>query len=172
MILSNLGCTKFDWDLSLCQAERRHDDFENSCFSEVGIKCNLPSWSGLRFGMAAKSSSIENILIENSGLLDYSTNSFKPALQIDFNRHKFKNLKIINNRDSGIGIMWNNIYGEEELSITNSDISSNEKHGIVTASQGIQIKNCHIANNKGSGIYYQPMFTNHEQRDLGKYFFF
>lgn len=166
VILSNLGCTKFDWDLSLCQAERRKDDFENSCFSEIGIKCNLPSWSGLRFGMAAKSSSIENIQIENSGLLDYSTNKFKSALQIDFNRHKFKNLKIINNRDSGIGIMWNNIYGEEELTISASDISSNEKHGIFSASQGIQIKNCHIANNKGSGIHYQPMFTDHEQRDL------
>lgn len=166
VILSNLRCTKFDWDLSLCQAERRRDDFEGSCFSEVGIKCSLPSWSGLRFGMAAKSSSIENILIENSGLLDYSTNKFKPALQIDFNRHKFKNLKITNNRDSGLGIMWNNIFGEEDLTITNSDISSNEKHGIVSASQGIQIKNCHISNNKGSGVHYQPMFTIHEQRDL------
>lgn len=166
VILSNLECSKFDWDLSLCQAEHRKDDFENSCFSEVGIKCSLPSWSGLRFGIAAKQSNIENILIENSGLLDYSTNKFKPALQIDFNRHKFRNIKIQNSRDSGIGIMWNNIFGEEELLISNSEIVSNERHGIVTASQGIQIKNCHIENNKGSGINYQPMFTNYEQRDL------
>lgn len=163
IILSNLQCTLKDTDISQCKSER---DFENSCFTKVGLRCYQPSWSGLRLGMAAEESRLKNVIIESAGLLDYATNSFKPALQIDFNKHILEKLRINDNTDSGIGIMWNEMFVPQSRQIIDSQILSNRRHGIVVHSQGLKIHHCDLQNNAGSGILYNPMFSKLEQRDL------
>src|SRR6185437_8033665 len=101
------------------------------------------------------------------GLLDYSTHQFKPALQVDFNRHQLKRLTIRDNRDAGLGIMWNDVFtSRDQLAITSSEMSNNWFHGIITRSQGLRLQQCQIFANKGSGFHYEPMFTNWEQKDL------
>ncbi|XP_035215433.1 protein bark beetle-like, partial [Stegodyphus dumicola] len=161
--LSNLQCTLQDTDITLCKAEK---DFENSCSTKVGLRCYPPSWSGLRLGMSAEESRLKNVIIEFAGLLDYATNSFKPALQVDFNKHHLENLKIQNNTDSGVGIMWNEMFAPERQKIVDSYLLSNRRHGLVVHSQGLNIHRCDMSRNAASGIHYNPMFSKMEQRDL------
>ncbi|GIY58668.1 protein bark beetle [Caerostris darwini] len=163
ILLSNIQCTLQDTDITHCKSEK---DFENSCSSKVGLRCYNPSWSGLRLGMAAGESRLRNIIVEHAGLLDFATNSFKPALQIDFNRHVLEKLKIRNNIDSGVGIMWNEVFVTESRKLTDSHFISNHRHGLVVHTQGLNIYRCEMTNNDGSGIHYNPMFTKQEQRDL------
>lgn len=163
IIVSNLQCTLQDTDITKCKSER---DFENSCPTKVGLRCYHPSWSGIRLGMAAEESRLKNVIVESAGLLDYATNSFKPALQIDFNKHYLEYLKISDNTDSGIGIMWNEMFVPQSRQIVHSQIVSNRRHGIVVHSQGLKIRQCDLENNAGSGILYNPMFSKLEQRDL------
>lgn len=166
IVLSNVQCTDLDTDLTKCKAERMQD-FENSCVEEVGIRCYPQSWAGLRLGMIAKESYIKNVVIENAGIFDYSTHNFKPALQVDFNHHKLENLIIRRNSDSGLGIMWNDIfYDSDKRKIVDSEMSENGLHGIVTHSQGLYITRCILQSNSESGIHYDPMFTRDDQRDL------
>ncbi|KAF8773809.1 Protein bark beetle like protein [Argiope bruennichi] len=163
ILLSNVQCTLQDTDITLCKAET---DFENSCTSKVGLRCYNPSWSGLRLGMAAGESRLRNIIVEHAGLLDFATNIFKPALQIDFNRHVLEKLKIRNNIDSGVGIMWNEVFVSESRKLTDSEFLNNHRHGLVIHTQGLNIYRCEMTNNDGSGIHYNPMFSKLEQRDL------
>lgn len=163
ILVSNLQCTLQDTDITKCKAEK---DFENSCFTRVGLRCYHPSWSGLRLGMAAEESRLKNVVIENAGLLDYATNSFKPALQIDFNKHYLEKLKVANNTDSGIGIMWNEMFASQRRQLVDSQIFSNRRHGIIVHSQGLNIHQCDLQHNSGSGILYNPMFSKLQQRDL------
>lgn len=163
IIVSNLQCSLQDTDITKCKFET---DFENSCFTKVGLRCYHPSWSGLRLGMAAEESRLKNVIVESAGLLDYATNSFKPALQIDFNKHYLENLKISDNTDSGIGIMWNEMFVPQSRQIINSQILSNRRHGIVVHTQGLKIYECDLKSNAGSGILYNPMFSKLEQRDF------
>lgn len=165
VILSNLQCTRLDTDITECKAERK-PDFEHSCISEVGIKCYLPSWSGLRFGMSAQATEIRHIDVEKAGLYDYTLNVFKPALQIDFNRHRLFNVHIQENSDSGLGIFSNDVFEKQKLEISNSNIKQNSHHGITVHSQGLSVVNCHIQQNGGSGIHYEPMVNRWEQMDL------
>ncbi|XP_015781798.1 protein bark beetle-like [Tetranychus urticae] len=168
VVLSNVQCTPLDNDILRCKAENRtRGDFDNSCLSEVGIKCYRPSWSGVRFGMSADQTEIKHIEIEKAGLFDYASNSFRPALQIDFNRHRLFNVKITENNDAGIGIMWNDFFNtRESLEISNSEIRKNAFHGIISHSQGLVLVNSHIQENAGSAYHYEPMVNKWEQMDL------
>ncbi|RWS26925.1 uncharacterized protein B4U80_09870, partial [Leptotrombidium deliense] len=168
VILSNVQCTKIDTNIAECKAENRVlRDFDNSCPSEVGIRCYQPSWSGLRMGMVAEATELHNIEIEKAGLLDFSTHLFKPGLQIDFNRHKVTNVSVHGNHDGGIGIIYNDVLkNKDDLVILNSHIIANTNNGIVTRSQGIKITECHLYSNRGSAIHYEPMTSAFEQRDL------
>lgn len=169
IILSNLKCTHFDTDITSCESEKlTQNDFYASCPSDVGIKCYTPTWAGIRLGMGAETATIEHTIIENAGLLDYATNSFKPALQIDFNRHRIYNLTSKDNSDSGIGFMWNDIFipDRENLKVKSSQVLGNGNHGIVTRSQGLTVVDSVVKNNRGSGFNYNPLFTRKEQLDL------
>ncbi|XP_042894789.1 protein bark beetle [Parasteatoda tepidariorum] len=163
ILLSNIQCTFQDTDITFCKSERK---FENSCSTKVGLRCYQPSWSGLRLGMAAGECRLKNMIVEYAGLLDYATSSFKPALQIDFNRHHLSKLKIHNNTDSGLGIMWNEVFVAESRQLLDSLLASNHRHGLVLHTQGLSVLRCLMSNNAGSGIHYNPMFSKNEQRDL------
>jgi hypothetical protein len=73
-------CTEEDTDITNCPAEREHE-FENSCTHEhdVGLRCHESSWAGLRLGVLAERADLQFITVERAGLLDYSTNTFKPG---------------------------------------------------------------------------------------------
>ncbi|XP_054714634.1 protein bark beetle-like [Uloborus diversus] len=161
--LSNIQCTLLDTDITQCKSEK---DFENSCSMMVGLRCYQPSWSGIRLGMAADRSNLKNVVVEYAGLLDYATNSFKPALQIDFNKHYLQKLKIHSNMDSGIGIKWNEMFVLENRQLLDSQLNSNRRHGLVVHSQGLNVLRCDFSKNEASGFHYNPMFTRSEQRDL------
>ncbi|GFY53687.1 protein bark beetle [Trichonephila inaurata madagascariensis] len=163
ILLSNVQCTLQDTDITLCKAEKH---FENSCTSKVGLRCYNPSWAGLRLGMAAGECRLKNMIVEYAGLLDFATNSFKPALQIDFNRHLLENLKIRNNIDSGVGIMWNEVFVSESRQLIDSEFVNNHRHGLVVHTQGLNVYRCEMTSNDGSGMHYNPMFSKQEQRDL------
>lgn len=172
IVLSNLQCSHLDTDLTSCKAERMADnDFEGGwCPSgEVGIRCFSPGWAGIRFGMLTQEAIIESVIVEKAGLLDYRTRKFVPALQFDFNRFSIKNSIIRNNIDSGLGLMWNDVLIEPTdsiLQILDTKVLKNFNHGIVTRTQGIQVKNCMITENRVSGFHYEPSFSREEQEEL------
>ena len=104
-ILSNLQCTQFDNNLLACKAEDE-SNFENSCSelsSMVHMKCYERSWAGLKYGVLLKRADLKNVRIENAGLFDYATNVLKPAVQIDFLRHRIENVDISSNYFDGLG---------------------------------------------------------------------
>jgi len=77
---SNVRCTEDDIDITTCSAERENE-FENSCNHEhdVGLRCHESSWAGVRLGVLAERADLQFITVERAGLLDYSTNIFKPG---------------------------------------------------------------------------------------------
>lgn len=77
---SNVHCTEDDIDITNCPAERELE-FENSCTHEhdVGLRCHESSWAGVRLGVLAERADLQFITVERAGLLDYSTNTFKPG---------------------------------------------------------------------------------------------
>lgn len=83
IILSNVRCTVDDNDISKCKAETEQN-FENSCTHEndVGVRCSEAAWAGLRLGPLALRSDLQFVTIEKAGLLDYTTNSFKPGTRL------------------------------------------------------------------------------------------
>lgn len=106
IILSNVQCTDEDFDITQCRAESQNE-FENSCTHEndVGVRCSEAAWAGLRLGPLAQRSDLQYITIEKAGLLDYTTNSFKPGriaclykvwLRDEMKGHFFIKEKLIN----------------------------------------------------------------------------
>ncbi|KAG1658471.1 Protein bark beetle [Nymphon striatum] len=169
ILLNNVQCSKFDTDITKCKAETI-ENFENSCDEEVSMRCYKPSWAGVHFGMMADRSTVKNSIVEKAGLYDYSTNTFRPALQADFNHHIFQELTLTENFDSGLGIMYNDLfYDRNQPEIKDSILSSNKFHGAVTRTQGFGVINCTIADNRGSGIRYHSKISNHEHKDLMKW---
>lgn len=166
ILFSNVRCSEMDTDFLTCKHEVLGEDFENSCFSEVGIRCIRPSWAGIRLGVHAESSILKNVVIEKAGQLDYATHVFKPALQVDFNNHILEQLNIRENTDSGIGLMWNDIFKDIHNPVVKfSEVHNNNRHGILTRSQGVDITDNRIQGNQGGGVWYDPVFTRREQRD-------
>ncbi|UYV80531.1 hypothetical protein LAZ67_19000487 [Cordylochernes scorpioides] len=165
VLLNNVQCTELDTNLAECRAERQND-FENSCQEEVGMKCYPPSWAGVRLGMEAKESSLKNVIIEQAGLFDYALHLFRPALLVDFNRHILEKLTLQSNTDSGVGIMWNDIFAPTNRKISLSVFTNNQNHGIELRAQGMDITDSRFDQNLGSAIQYDPYLSQMEHLDL------
>ncbi|XP_050673785.1 protein bark beetle isoform X2 [Leptidea sinapis] len=172
IILSNVECTEFDNDITKCKAETI-DSFENSCTHEndVGIRCYETSWAGVRFSVIAERADLQYVSIEKAGLLDYSSNMFKPALQIDFSRHGLESVRIINNYHDGLGILYSDLYGADAVNtVRNSDFSNNKGSGISFKQLGLKIYSSIIENNKVAGISHNPHITGPQQREIAGWF--
>ncbi|XP_013178489.1 PREDICTED: uncharacterized protein LOC106125730 isoform X1 [Papilio xuthus] len=172
IILSNVECTEFDNDITKCKAETV-EHFENSCThdNDVGLRCYETSWAGLRFSVIAERSDMQYINIEKAGLLDYSSNIFKPALQIDFSRHGLESVKVSNNYHDGLGILYSDLYGADAINvIRNSEFSNNKGSGISFKQLGLKIHSSIIENNNIAGISHNPHITGLQQRELAGWF--
>lgn len=170
-LLNNVQCTTLDTDITKCKSETVKD-FENSCSEEVAIRCYEPSWGGIRLGMMAESSRLVESIVEKAGLFDYATNVFKPSVQADFNRHSFKQLKLRENFDCGLGVMYNDLfYQKEQQRVTDSTFDSNKLHGIVTRSQGFSAYDSEFVNNGGSAVHYHPIILKEEHKDLMRWIY-
>ncbi|XP_063975508.1 protein bark beetle isoform X4 [Diachasmimorpha longicaudata] len=172
IILSNVRCEEQDIDITGCKAESA-SEFENSCThdNDVGIRCSEAAWAGLRLGPLAERSDLQFITIEKAGLLDYKTNSFKPALQIDFARHSLEGVKITNNLQDGLGIIYSDIYSADAVNtVKNSDFSGNRGSGISFKQLGLRISNSRIENNGFAGIRHNPALSAVQQREFAGWF--
>jgi hypothetical protein len=166
-LLSNVRCSPFDTNLGQCLYESRSKgEFDNSCRWIAGVRCVLPSWSGLRFGLAAREATLQHFVIQNAGLHDYATYSFKPALQIDLNRFRLLDVRITGSRASGLGVLWNDLFSEQPLEIRNGEFSSNRAHGVESHSHGLQLIDSRIADNHKSGFHFEPRFTRNQLHEL------
>lgn len=124
----------------------------------------------MRFGSLSERSDVQYLTIEKSGLLDYATNTFKPALQIDFSHHNFESIKVTNNYHDGLGIMYSDIYKDESVNvIKNSEFSYNKGAGVSFKQLGLKISNSKIEHNK-FGIKHNPALTGLQQRELAGWF--
>ncbi|XP_023022507.2 C-type lectin domain-containing protein bark beetle isoform X1 [Leptinotarsa decemlineata] len=170
VILSNIQCDDFDLDVTKCRSETS-SDFFNSCTHEndVGVRCYKTSWAGVRFSSLAERTDIQFLTIEKAGLLDYATTSFKPALQLDFGRQNFENIKITDNYFHGLGIMYSDIFSESVNIIKNSDFSNNKGAGLSLKQLGLTLYNNKIENNF-IGIEHNPIFSGVQQRELAGWF--
>ena len=167
-VISDVRCREEDRNFFYCRHRVLEDVYEsNACTQLVGIRCFRSSWSGIRLGPAARRSAIEYAEISSAGQLDYSTHKFKPALQIDMNNHEIKNVRIDNNMASGIGITWNNIFAQKRNpSIQMCTVEGNNKHGIETRAQGVELSKNTIQNNEGAGIFYNPVLSRNEHLEM------
>lgn len=171
VILSNVDCQDYDLDITKCQAETTVD-FSNSCDhdNDVGIRCYKTSWAGVRFGAVAERADLQYVTIEQSGLLDYATNSFKPALQLDFARQNLENVRVINNFFHGLGVMYSNIYTDDSVNIIkNSEFTNNKGAGISVKQLGLTLQSNKIENNF-IGIEHNPTLSGLQQRELAGWF--
>lgn len=100
VLVTNVECDDEDVDITKCKFERA---FEKSCShdQDVGVRCYESSWAGLRFSAIAERSDLQYLTIEKAGLLDYATNAFKPALQIDFAKHSLESIIVKDNYQDG-----------------------------------------------------------------------
>ncbi|XP_045494665.1 protein bark beetle isoform X1 [Colias croceus] len=172
IILSNVECTEFDNDITKCKAETV-DSFENSCTHEndVGIRCYETSWAGVRFSVIAERADLQYVTIEKAGLLDYSSNLFKPALQIDFARHGLESVRIVNNYNDGLGILYSDLYGADAVNtVRNSEFSNNKGSGISFRQLGLKVYSSVIENNRIAGIFHNPHLTGPQQREIAGWF--
>ncbi|XP_054002830.1 protein bark beetle [Hylaeus anthracinus] len=172
IVLSNVRCTEDDNDISKCRAETEQS-FENSCTHEndVGVRCSEAAWAGLRLGPLAQRSDLQFVTIEKAGLLDYATNSFKPALQIDFARHSLDSVRVIDNLQDGLGVLYSDIYSADAVNtVRNSDFSQNGGSGISFKQLGMQIINSRIEYNKVAGIRHNPTLSAVQQREFAGWF--
>ncbi|KAK9738697.1 Scavenger receptor cysteine-rich domain [Popillia japonica] len=171
IILSNVQCEDHDIDITKCRSEKKND-FEKSCTHEndVGVRCYKTSWAGVRFGVLAERSNLQFITIEKSGLLDYSANAFKPALQMDFARHNFEDIRISDNFHDGLSIMYSDIYTEDTVNVVkNSEFVNNKGAGISFKQLGLKVIGGVIENNY-IGIEHNPALTGLQQRELAGWF--
>ncbi|EFN78073.1 Lysyl oxidase-like protein 4 [Harpegnathos saltator] len=172
ILFSNVRCTEYDNDITKCRAEKQ-SDFENSCTHEndVGLRCLEPTWAGLRLGPLAQRSDLQYLTIEKAGLLDYRTNSFKPALQIDFARHSLDGVKIVNNLQDGLGVLYSDIYSADAINtVMNSDFSLNGGSGVSFKQLGMRIISSRIEGNKVAGIRHNPALSAVQQREFAGWF--
>ncbi|XP_061730021.1 protein bark beetle isoform X1 [Cydia pomonella] len=172
VILSNVECTEFDDDITKCKAETM-ENFENSCSHEndVGIRCYETSWAGVRFSVISERSDLQYVSIEKAGLLDYSSNTFKPALQLDFSRHGLESVKIANNYHDGLGIIYSDLYGADAINtVRNSEFSNNRGSGISFKQLGLKVYSSVIENNNIAGISHNPHIPGLQQREIAGWF--
>ncbi|XP_012253572.2 protein bark beetle isoform X3 [Athalia rosae] len=172
IILSNVRCTEDDIDITQCRAETANE-FENSCTHEndVGVICSEAAWAGLRFSPLAQRSDLQYITIERAGLLDFTTNALKPALQIDFARHSMDGIKVVENLQDGLGILYSDIYSADAVNtVRNSDFSNNRGSGISFKQLGLKVSNSRLENNRIAGIRHNPALSAVQQREFAGWF--
>lgn len=172
IILSNVRCTEHDTDITKCRSQRKLD-FQNSCTHEmdVGVRCYEGAWAGVRFGALAERADLQYVTIKHAGLFDYATNTFKPALQLDFARQNFDNIRVIENLHDGMGIVYSDVFsGNSVNNVKNSEFSNNYGNGISMKQLGLQVQGSIIKNNRGAGIAHDPVIGAYEQRELAGWF--
>ncbi|XP_055386247.1 protein bark beetle [Condylostylus longicornis] len=174
VLLSNVRCTEHDTDVTKCQAERAsRGEFENSCTHEndVGMRCYEGAWAGLRFSALAERADLQYITVEKAGLFDYTTNSFKAAIQLDFARHNFDNIRVINNLHDGMSVIYSHIFTDNVNNVKDSEFSHNNGNGISLKQLGLMVDRTEITDNLGSGIAHNPVLSAIEQRELSGWFY-
>ncbi|XP_035780255.1 protein bark beetle-like isoform X1 [Anopheles albimanus] len=174
VLLSNVRCTEHDIDISKCRAERASQgDFEHSCGhdNDVGVRCYEGAWAGLRFGVLAERADLQYVTIEKAGLFDYVTNTFKPALQMDLARHNLDSVRIVENLQDGLGIIYSDIYaGSSVNNVKNSEFAANRGNGISIKQLGLKVHGSIIKDNRGSGINHDLVVSSAEQREITSWF--
>ena len=174
ILLSNVRCTEHDTDITKCRSERNHE-FENSCSHDmdVGVRCYQGAWAGVRFGVLADRADIQYMTVKKAGLFDYTTNVFKPAIQMDFARHNFDHVRVVENLHDGLGVIYSDIFGGGNINnVRNSEFSNNHGNGISLKQLGLQVQGSIIKNNLGSGVSHDPVIGAYEQRELAGWFKF
>lgn len=173
VLLSHVRCTEQDTDVTKCRAERASKgEFFNSCSHDhdVGLRCYEGAWAGLRFGVLAERADLQYVTVEKAGLFDYATNTFKPAIQMDFARHNLENVRVVNNLHDGLGIIYSDIYGGSINNVKNSEFSNNQGSGISLKQLGLRVHGSMIRDNLGAGISHNPVLSAIEQRELAGWF--
>lgn len=174
VILSNVRCTEHDNDITRCRGERlSREEFENSCphSYDVGIRCYPGGWAGLRFGVLAEQTSLQYVTVEQAGLFDYTTNTFKSAVQMDFAKHNLENVRIVQNLHDGLGIIYSDIFGGQGINnVRNSEFSENRGSGVSLTQLGLKISGSIITNNRGSGIKHDSVLSALQQREIAGWF--
>ncbi|XP_055855042.1 protein bark beetle isoform X1 [Episyrphus balteatus] len=174
VIVSNVRCTEHDVDITKCRSERiSRGEFENSCShdNDVGVRCHEGGWAGLRFSMLAERADLQYVTVERAGLFDYKTNSFKPAVQMDFARHNLENVRIVDNLNDGLGVIYSDVFGGKSINnIKNSEFTNNKGDGISLKQLGLRVHGSLIKDNIGSGISHNPVISAVDQRELGGWF--
>lgn len=173
ILISNVRCDEFDTDLTKCISDR-YWELENSCShaEDVGIRCYPGSWAGIRLGMTAHESHMKGVIIEKAGLFDYTTRTFKPALQIDFHHHVIQDVEIRNNLQDGVGVVYSDQYAIVNPSARvfhSCTFSGNRRHGITLKQLGVNITNSNLERNDGSGLHFNPFLKRAEQRELASW---
>lgn len=93
------------------------------------------------------------------------------ALQIDFARHSLDSVRIIDNLQDGLGILYSDIYSVDAVNtVKNSDFSQNGGSGISFKQLGMEIVNSRIENNKVAGIRHNPALSAVQQREFAGWF--
>lgn len=96
---------------------------------------------------------------------------FITALQIDFARHSLDGIKVVNNLQDGLGVLYSDIYSADAINtVTNSDFSQNGGSGISFKQLGMRIINSRIESNKVAGIRHNPVFSAVQQREFAGWF--
>lgn len=174
ILLSHVRCLDHDTDITKCRAERHHlGEFENSCSHEmdVGVRCYEGAWAGMRFGVLAERADLQYLTIEKAGLFDYTTNLFKPAMQMDFARHNLDNVRVVDNLHDGLGIIYSDVFGGGAINnVKNSEFSGNRGNGISFKQLGLRVHGSIIKGNRGAGINHDPVLSAKEQRELTGWF--
>uniref|UniRef100_A0A7G3AYY4 Putative scavenger receptor n=1 Tax=Lutzomyia longipalpis TaxID=7200 RepID=A0A7G3AYY4_LUTLO len=174
IVLSHVRCTEHDIDITQCRSERAdRGEFENSCTHEhdVGIRCYEGAWAGVRFGVLSERVDLQYVTIEKAGVFDYSTNTFKPALQMDFARHNLENVRIVNNLHDGLGIVYSDIFGGNGINnVVHSEFANNRGNGISLKQLGLRVQSSTIRDNAASGITHDPVLSAVEQREIAGWF--
>lgn len=170
VLVANVRCTQHDQDVTKCRAEY---EFENSCSHEndVGLRCYEGAWAGIRFSMLAERADLQYVTVEKAGLFDYTTNAFKPAVQMDHARHNLENVRVVNNLQDGLGIVYSDIYaGKSVNNIKNSEFSGNRGSGISLKQLDFRISGSIIKDNRGSGIFHDAVIASLDQKEIGGWF--
>lgn len=96
---------------------------------------------------------------------------FVAALQIDFARHSLDGVKIVNNLQDGLGMLYSDIFSSDAVNtVRNSDFSNNRGSGISFKQLGLKIFNSRIENNKVAGIRHNPTLSAVQQREFAGWF--
>jgi len=92
-------------------------------------------------------------------------------LQIDFARHSLDGIKIFNNLQDGLGVLYSDIYSADAINtVTNSDFSQNGGNGVSFKQLGMRIFNSRIESNKIAGIRHNPALSAVQQREFAGWF--